>query len=150
MLADGARQGADGKLYIFGGQWDRIFSVTTPVTQPMMAIAMVVEVAYQEAMQDHRVEIELLNADGGEMGYRAGATFRVGHPAGIAEGSPISVPLIIERPMIVFPTHGRYEWVVELDTQIAERLPLTVAPPPGLQLAAVAGQQPPPPQTQEG
>jgi len=149
MLADGARQGPDAKLYIFGGQWDRVFAPTTPITHPTMTVVLVVEVAYQEAMKDHRVEIELVNADGAAMGYRAGAGFRLGHPAGIAEGSPISVPLIFDRPMVVFPAHGRYEWVVELDGEVAERIPLTVAPPPGLQFAAAMGQQSAPPAPDE-
>jgi hypothetical protein len=132
MLADGARVGADGKLYIFGGQWDRLFTASVPTTHPIVALALVIELDYHEALQNHPVEITLRDADAANLGPRAMMNLRVGHPPQLEPGGSISVPIAMELPHIVFPRYDRYEWVVEIDGNVEGRLPITVAPPEGL------------------
>lgn len=130
MLADGARQGQDGKLYIFGGQWDRIFAPTVPTTHPSMAVVLVVEVEYSEALREHHLELTLLRADGEPAGPKAIGRFNVGHPPGIEPGAPVSVPLAVEQQGIVFDAFGRFEWIVEIDGERIGRLPIAVVPIP--------------------
>jgi hypothetical protein len=128
MLADGARQGQDGKLYIFGGQWDRIFAPAVPTSHPTMAVVVVVQVEYNEALREHHIELTLRRADGEPAGPKAIARFNVGHPAGLEPGAPVSFPLALEQQGIVFDSYGRFEWLVELDGNEVGRLPITVAP----------------------
>jgi hypothetical protein len=142
MLADGARI-ADGKIYIYGGQWDRLFTPSVPATHPIVAIALVVELEYHEALTDHPLQIALHDADGAEMGPKATMVLRVGHPAQLEAGSPVTVPIAMELPHLQFPRYGRYEWVIEADGQIVGRLPLTVAQPPGLPFAIAQPPQEP-------
>ncbi len=136
MLADGARVGGYGKLYIFGGQWDRLFAPSVPARHPIIGIGLVVELAYHEALKDHPVEITLRDADGSHVGPKAVLNLRVGHPVGLEPASSVFVPIALEMPQIEFPQYGRYEWVVEMDGETEGRLPLTVAPPPGPVLSA--------------
>jgi len=147
MLADGARVGGDGKLYIFGGQWDRLFAPSTPTTHPVVAIALVVELEYHEALADHPVQITLRDGDGSHLGPAAGMVLRVGHPAGLEPGASVFVPIGLEIQQIRFPQYARYEWVIEIDGAVAGRLPLTVAPLPGT--AGVPGLPFPPPQADQ-
>jgi hypothetical protein len=134
MLADGARVTSDGKLYIFGGQWDRIFVPSVPAKHPIIAIALVVELEYHEALDNHPVEVTLRDSDGKPMGPKAALNLRVGHPPGLDPGSSVFVPIALELPQIEFPRYERYEWVIEMDAAVAGRLPLTIAPPAGLPL----------------
>lgn len=132
MLADGARTAPDGKLYIFGGQWDRIFTAAVPTTHPCLAVVLVIEVGWNEAMQEHAVELILQDADGRDVGPRATARFRTGHPAGLVEGESVIVPLAIEMRSVTFPAFGRYLWRVNADGQPIGALPLSVVSPPTL------------------
>lgn len=140
MLADGARVAGDGKLYIFGGQWDRLFTASVPATHPIVAIALVIELDYHEAMQNHPVEITLRDGDGANLGPRALMNMRVGHPPLLEPGGSVSVPIAMELPQVVFPRYDRYEWVIEIDGDIQGRLPITVSPLAG---APQLGLQPP-------
>jgi hypothetical protein len=135
MLADGARvNAADSKLYVFGGRWDRIFTLTVPLRYPTMTIVLVLELEYTEALEDHLVEVVLNDADGRAVGPRAGAQIRVGHAPGMVKGEPIALPLAIEQQMVEFPDVGRYEWVVTYDGRVVGHLPITVGRPHNLPL----------------
>src|SRR6266536_1252452 len=84
MLADAA-QVADGKLYILGGGW----SVTGPGPS-VFAIALKIEVPWDQTNQRHHFALRLLDQDA-QAAMIAGATdplviegeFEVGRPAGI-------------------------------------------------------------------
>ena len=98
MLADSA-QAVEGKLYILGGGW----SVTGPEPTPM-AIAMKLEVPWDETNRRHAWRLELLDSDGGPVTLSSGADgraieiggeFEVGRPAGVKPGTPIDLPLAI-------------------------------------------------------
>ena len=127
MLADGARQGQDGKLYIFGGQWDRIFAPAVPTSHPTMAVVLVLQVEYTEALKEHDLELTLRRADGEPVGPKGVARFNVGHPPGLEPGAPVSFPLTMEQQGIVFDSYGRFEWLIEVDGREMGRLPIAVA-----------------------
>ena len=60
MLADGAQQAAPGgKLYILGGQWDRLMVPAFPAQHPTMAVVLVLRIEYSEALDRHQLEVEL-------------------------------------------------------------------------------------------
>lgn len=85
MLADGA-QAVGGKLYILGGGFDRINMPTTPFTHGF-ALAMLIDVPWNATNQPYQIVVELLDADGESVGYRADATLETGRPPGTRQGN---------------------------------------------------------------
>jgi hypothetical protein len=113
LLADSA-QAVAGKLYILGGGW----SVTGPDPTPS-AIAMKIDVPWEEANRKHKLTVALLNADDqpiiiptpiGEQKVEVSADFEVGRPAGIKPGTPIDLPIAFNIGPIPLPPGGRYIW----------------------------------------
>jgi len=122
MLADAARV-AEGKLYVFGGQWDRIFTSSFPTTHASLAVVLVIEVPYDEALVDHRLAV-YLERDGVATGSRLEGRLNVGHPPTTKRGAPLFVPITMTFNAVRFDSAGRYEFVVQLDDTPVERIPL--------------------------
>jgi hypothetical protein len=143
LLTDYAKV-SDGKLDILGGGW----SVIGPKVGPT-AIALLIQVPWDQANTKHELRIELLDADGqpllaesdqgqeGPVGLVQGG-FEVGRPAGLKPGTPIDVPLAISLPPLNIPPGGRYEWRLHIDDETREdwRLPFTTRPEGPQSLAA--------------
>jgi hypothetical protein len=118
LLADAA-QAAEGKLYVLGGGW----SITGPDPSPM-ALAIKIEVPWDQANQPHTCRLELLDSDGqavetetpeGEQAIFFEANFEVGRPAGVKPGTPIDLPLAVNIPPVPLEPGGRYEWRLSID-----------------------------------
>ena len=105
MPADSA-QAVSGKLYILGGGFDRINMPTLPFPH-RFDLAMLVEVPWTATNQPYQVVVELLDADGEPVGYRAEATMETGRPPGTRQGTSLTVPLAIPV-MAEFREPGRY------------------------------------------
>jgi hypothetical protein len=118
LLADAA-QVADGKLYILGGGW----SMTGPMEVPS-AIAIKIEVPWDQANRQHHFDLELFDSDGqtvkmGTEAVRIQGQFETGRPAGLAPGTPLDVPLAISiGPLALAP--GRYVWRCSVDGETHE------------------------------
>lgn len=125
MLADAATV-ADGKLYIHGGQWDRIQAQTFPATHPSLAVALIIRVEYTDALKEHEISVHL-EIDGEPTGPRAEGGFQTGHAPQTAPGAASFVPLALTFPGVQFTGPGRYEWVVTLDGEAKTRLPMEVS-----------------------
>ncbi len=118
MLCDAA-QVAEGKLYILGAGW----SLIGPDPMPM-AVALKIDVDWNEAEQVHHWELYLTDADGqpvlvntedGSQAVEVRGDFQVGRPEGVPEGSPIDVALAINiGPMPLVPSN-RYTWRFTVD-----------------------------------
>jgi hypothetical protein len=83
MLADAAQE-SGGKLFILGGGW----SVTGP-TIPPSAVALKIDVPWDQANRRHHWVLELVTEDGDPVviegeALRADGEFEVGRPPGIA------------------------------------------------------------------
>jgi len=124
MLADAA-QAVGGKLYILGGGW----SITGPQPTPF-AIALKIEVPWDEANRPHQFALSLLNADGqpvmlptpagGETAVEIKGNLEVGRPAGLKPGTPLdSIAAFNFGPMPI-PPGGRYVWRLTIDDHAAE------------------------------
>ncbi|MGH2358075.1 MAG: DUF6941 family protein [Actinomycetota bacterium] len=118
LLADAA-QAAEGKLYILGGGW----SLTGPQPTPG-AIAIKFEVPWAEANRVHVWELSVLDQDGqpvmvqtpeGERPIQIGGQFEVGRPPGLAQGTPLDLPLVISYGPLALPPGGRYVWRLSID-----------------------------------
>jgi hypothetical protein len=121
MLADAA-QAADGKLYILGGGW----SVTGPAPVPQ-AIALLIDVPWDQTNMRHQWLLELLDSDGhpatgkdpegNEQPIQLGGEFEVGRPAGLTPGTPIGVPVAINLAPPPLEAGRRYVWTLTIDGQ---------------------------------
>ena len=129
MLADAARV-ADNKLYVFGGQWDRLYTNSFPATHAGLTIVLVIEVSYSEALTDHHLHVALMR-DGEAMGPEARGVINVGHAPGTTLGAPSYVPIALPFEQILFPHAGRFEWVVTLNDEPVGFIPLEVTLAPG-------------------
>ena len=118
MLADSA-QAVEGKLYILGGGWSLVGPEPTP-----MAIALKIEVPWDETNRRHTWRLELLDSDGGavavpgdseEAAIEIGGEFEVGRPAGVKPGTPIDLPLAINLTPLPLEPGGRYVWKLSID-----------------------------------
>jgi hypothetical protein len=113
LLADAA-QAVEGKLNILGGGW----SVTGPAPAPS-AIAIKIEVPWDQANKRHRLELALRDADGqpvrvptpmGEQAMTVAADFEVGRPPGLKPGTPLDVAMAINLGPIPLAPDRRYIW----------------------------------------
>jgi len=96
ILCDSA-QVADGKLYILGGGW----SLTGPDPAPS-AIAMKLEIDWNEADSPHHWELYLEDADG--------------HPVLVpGPDSPIDLPLAVSVGPLPLEAGTRYAWRLVMD-----------------------------------
>ena len=125
MLADGAQQAPGGKLYILGGQWDRLTVPSFPAQHPTMAVVLVLRIEYSEALDQHHLEVEL-TLDGEPKDPKATAQFVTGHAPGQARGTPSFLPIALTFNNLVFEMPGRYEWVVQTDGNVLGRVPIEV------------------------
>ena len=117
LLADSA-QVADGKLFILGGGW----SITGPKPSPS-ALAIKIEVPWNESNRGHHWEARLEDADGlvvsfagsdGDSRMSFDGEFEVGRPPGMVEGTPIDLPIVLNLPPLPLSA-GRYTWRVTID-----------------------------------
>jgi hypothetical protein len=123
MLADAA-QAVGGKLYILGGGW----SITSPDGIPS-AIALKIEVPWDEANRQHRFSLTLVNADGqpvqiktpeGEKPIELHGNLEVGRPAGLTPGTPLDSVAAFNFGPIPLPPGGRYVWRLTIDDRTEE------------------------------
>jgi hypothetical protein len=137
MLADAARV-ADSKLYVFGGQWDRIYTHSFPTAHAGLTVVLVFEVSYSEALTDHHLRVALMR-DGEPAGAEARGVINVGHAPGSTLGAPAYVPLALPFEQVLFTEPGRYEWVVTINDEPLGAIPLEVALAPGGTIEEPAG-----------
>jgi len=134
LLADAA-QAVNGKLYVLGGGWSQIGPDPSP-----MAIAMKVDVPWDQANRPHEWMLELVDADGkpvpvrtatGEQPVRLAGRFEVGRPAGLPPGTPIDLPLAISIGPFPLPSGRRLVWRLTVDGETREdwQVGFSVRPP---------------------
>ncbi len=114
LLADAA-QVSDGKLYVLGGG----LRVIGPNPQPA-AIAMLIEVPWDQANLRHEWKLELLSEDGmpvmaGERPVIVGGNFEAGRPAGLSPGSSLIVPMAINFSALPAKAGAAYTWRLAID-----------------------------------
>ena len=123
LLADHA-QAADGKLNIIGGGWN----LAGPEAGPF-AIAILFEVPWDRANEEHHFLLELVDQDGdpvlvptvdGEAPLTIEGQFEVGRPPGVKRGSSLAFPLAMNMGPQPLEPGGRYEWRLTVDGESHE------------------------------
>ncbi len=113
LLADAA-EAIKGKLYILGGGW----SLIGPNPGPM-AIAIKIEVPWNEANISHNLRLELLDADDqpvlvptptGDQAFVIHSTFEAGRPQGLPTGKSLDVALAINIAPLPLRPDSQYVW----------------------------------------
>ena len=126
MIAADSAQAVDGKLYVLGGGFNHLAVSEFPATH-QFDIAMMVDVPWTETNRPYEVVVELVDADGQPMGYRAEAVLETGRPAGARPGSAFAVPLAV--PVTAeFQAPGRYVLRGEVDGRESGRVVIEVVP----------------------
>ena len=120
LLADAA-EAVNGKLYILGGGW----SVMGPEPAPM-AIAIKIEVPWDQGNDVHKLQLRLVDADGqpvladspdGEVPVVLDADFETGRPAGVKPGTPLDLTMAVTLGPLPLEPGSRYEWRLAIDGQ---------------------------------
>jgi len=146
MLADAA-QAVQGKLYILGGGWSTAGPDPTP-----MAIAIKVEVPWDEANRPHRLKLALVDGDGqpvivptatGDRPLELGAEFEVGRPPGLRPGTPLDLPLAMNLGPLPLQPDRRYVWRLSIDDHSEEDWQVSFSTRPAQGPGPVRGTLPP-------
>jgi hypothetical protein len=135
LLCDYA-QVADQKLYVVGGGW----SIMGPDPVPS-AIAIKIDVAWNETEMPHHLELFLEDADGrpfmietpdGLHPLEVRSDFQVARPATVPDGTPADVALAINLGPLPLVPGNRYIWRLSIDGESREdwALSFTVRPRP--------------------
>jgi hypothetical protein len=133
LLADSA-QAVNGKLYILGGGW----SITGPDPAPS-AIAIKIDVPWDEANKRHVFGLTLLNEDGqpvkvptltGDRAVELSGEFEVARPPGLKPGTPIDLALALNIGPLPLPPDSRYVWRFSIDGRSADDWQLTFSTRP--------------------
>ena len=118
LLADAA-EAVNGKLYILGGGW----SVMGPDSAPM-AIAIKIEVPWDQGNDVHKLQLRLVDADGqpilaeseeGEVPVVLDADFETGRPAGVKPGTPLDLTMAVTLGPLPLEPGSRFEWRLSID-----------------------------------
>jgi hypothetical protein len=119
MLLCDAAQVADGKLYLVGAGW----SLIGPDPMPT-AIALKIDVDWNEVGRPHHWELFLVNEDGqpilaptadGDQPIEVRGDFEVAHPVAVPEGSPVDVALALNFGPLPLSAGSRYTWRLAID-----------------------------------
>jgi hypothetical protein len=135
----------NGLLYVSGG------GITTSWVQPgspppyvsHLAMGLIVRVPWTATNQQHKVEIDLLDADNNPVQLPAGpngetaplhaeAGFNVGRPPALAPGADQVFTLAIGMPGLALNDLGTYRFLISIDGSEEEDLPWTLATMPNM------------------
>jgi hypothetical protein len=124
VLAD-ATAAENGKHYIHGGGWDRIFAATFPVIHSSLSVALQLRVPWHDTNQRHELELDVVDADGQSIlptppGLPRG-TVTVGRPPDLEEGDDQNLPLVFTITQLRFERAGTYAVLVRIDGMEAAR-----------------------------
>jgi hypothetical protein len=137
LLADAAEQGDPGstKISALGIGWDR---TTTPL--PPHVLVVLIKVPWTDTNRRIPIVVDMVTEDGhevmlptpiGDQPLKIEGVLEVGRPPGIAHGSTITVPQIVQAPVGLLIAPGAYTWRVEIDGELKENwvAPFTVVGP---------------------
>src|SRR4051794_40062616 len=123
VLCDAANVSREGKLNILG-EFDSIHASSFPLTYPTMVLVVRLEAHPTEA-GDHRMKLQLVDEDGGDVVPPLQGEFPTGDPPflGVAIRT---APLILQMHGVRFEHPGHYSFELLVDNHHLRSLPLHV------------------------
>ena len=122
LLADGANISREGKLNILG-IFDRISTQSLPAIHPQMQLIMILEADRSDADREHKLGIELINADGAKLLSMSGnIKFSTPPP-----GEHIRINHIIQLNNLRFERFGSFEFKILINNEVRKSVLLRVA-----------------------
>ena len=134
MLCDAA-EAIGNKLYILGGGWEDITTNSVPARHPRLALAISIRIPWTQTNTMHTFKIWLENEDGEQVTLGPDPTngakaidgqFNVGRPPTVRAGDPQTMNVALNLDHQLFEAAGSYNFVCEVDDEIAARQHLTV------------------------
>jgi hypothetical protein len=105
----------DGKVYINGGFLSLLRFPAFPALLPTLGIVAVLELPFQDTMQDRLIRIGLRGPENQELSLRVEAQFRAAPSLDARFGDPGLVPFAVTVSNVEFPKPGNYALVLWLD-----------------------------------
>lgn len=126
LLCDSA-QSVGGKLFVLGGGWSLLKKTGQPMT---MALAVKLEIPWSQANERHRIEAELMTADGTTVTHegsdvRAEGEIEVGRPPGLKQGTSLDAAFVLNFQGLSLDPGG-YVWVLRAGDSVLARSPFQV------------------------
>ena len=137
ILADAA-QIADGKLYLLGGGWDRIWVNAGFPSVHSVALAISFRVPWNETNQLHQVEVEITDQDHAGTLVKIEGSVEVGRPAGLEPGGEQRSQFVANFPLR-FEWPGTYAVNARVKDGVSARTTFTVVPGPLLAMKMASG-----------
>lgn len=121
LLADYANVSREGKLNILG-IFEQITAQSVPAVHPQMQLIMILEADRGDADREHKVEIEMVDADGVKL-FSIGGDLRFGAPP---PGERIRINHVIQLNNLQFNHFGDYEFRIVVNNEVRYSVPLSV------------------------
>jgi hypothetical protein len=121
VLCDAANVSREGKLNILG-EFDSIHASSFPLTYPTMVLVVRME-AHPTEQGDHRLKLQLIDADGQDVVPPLEGEFTTGRPP--FPGVPArTAPIILQMHGVRFDHPGHYSFELLVDGHHLRSLPL--------------------------
>jgi len=120
FLADHA-EAFNGKLYVTGGCWDKIFVREFPAKHPHLSVVTQFSVPWNETLERHAFEVDVRDDEVGSLLPEAiGGEFEVGHAPGARPGDDSSVLVVFSLDNLEFAREAHYRVALSLDGQLTD------------------------------
>lgn len=104
----------NGKVYVNGGFWDILNQPSYPADVSFSLVA-VIQVPARAFLENHRVTVQMVDADEVHLPLRIEGDVRVGAPAYMAPGEPSTLPLAFPLNGVRLERAGDYYFVLSID-----------------------------------
>jgi hypothetical protein len=104
----------NGKVYVNGGFWNSIVFPSYPARVAFSLVA-VIQVPARAYLEDHRITIEIVDADEERLPFRIDGNMRVGAAPHMNPGDPSLVPMAFPLNGLTLERAGDYWFVLSVD-----------------------------------
>ncbi len=113
----------NNKVYVNGGFWNNLQLPSYP-TQVAFSLVAVIQVPARAYLEDHRVTIEMVDADEGRLPLRIDGDMRVGAAPHLNPGDPTIVSMAFPLNGLTLERAGNYWFVLSVDEKELKRYPI--------------------------
>ncbi len=115
----------NGKVYVNGGFWDTIRQPSYPA-QVWVSLVAVIKVPSRAFLENHRVLVEMVDADEERLPLRIEGNVRVGPAPHMNPGEPSTLPLAFPLNGLTLERAGDYWFVLSVDGEELARYRIRV------------------------